>query len=128
VGKIGLSGLSAALQNVRENDLELTGWLEYFVAGLATQLNEVEIRGKSALQIDILAKKHHLNERQNKALRYLLQHESLNIQDYEELCPNVSRRTLQRDLQDLREQALIREMAQTPTDPDQTYTLNLLKL
>ncbi len=118
----------AALQSVRENDLDLTGWLEYFVTGLATQLNEVEIRGKSALQIDALAEQYHLNERQSKVLRYLFHHESLNIRDYEELCPDVSRRTLQRDLQDLREQALIREMAKTPTDPDQTYALNPLEL
>ena len=34
-----------ALQGVREHDMDLTGWLEFFTAGLATQLDEVKVRG-----------------------------------------------------------------------------------
>ena len=35
-----------ALQEVRERDLDLTGWLEFFVDGLATQLAEVKAQGE----------------------------------------------------------------------------------
>ena len=35
----------AALQSVRKTDLDLTGWLEFFSGGLATQLTEVKTRG-----------------------------------------------------------------------------------
>ncbi len=39
-----------ALQSVREKEMDLTGWLEYFVAGLETQLEEVKERGKQAIR------------------------------------------------------------------------------
>jgi predicted HTH transcriptional regulator len=42
--------------------------------------------------------KHGLNERQAKALGFILQHGKLTIQDFEVLCPTVTRRSLQRDL------------------------------
>lgn len=118
----------AALQSVREDDLDLTGWLEYFVTALATQLEELSIRGKEAIKVEAIAEKHQLNERQFKVLHYLLQHETLAIQDFEALFPSVSRRTLQRDLRDLREKSLIRERAKNITAPDKTYAINLIEL
>jgi Fic family protein len=36
-----------ALETVRERELDLTGWLEFFVDGLATQRGEVKARGSS---------------------------------------------------------------------------------
>ena len=36
----------AAFQGVREQGMDLTGWLDYFVEGLATQMDEVTERGK----------------------------------------------------------------------------------
>jgi hypothetical protein len=44
----------AALQQVRV-DLDLTGWLEYFVHGLATQLAEVRTRVEIAIRSDVIA-------------------------------------------------------------------------
>ncbi|MEI6422211.1 MAG: Fic family protein, partial [Lentisphaerota bacterium] len=35
-----------ALQGVREHDMDLTGWLEFFVKGLSTQLDEVKVSGE----------------------------------------------------------------------------------
>ncbi|MEI6424180.1 MAG: Fic family protein, partial [Lentisphaerota bacterium] len=35
-----------ALQCVREHDMDLTGWLEFFVKGLSTQLDEVKVSGE----------------------------------------------------------------------------------
>jgi predicted DNA-binding transcriptional regulator YafY len=47
---------------------------------------------------DALIKEHGLSDRQGKALGHILEHGSLTIQDFERLCPEVNRRSLQRDL------------------------------
>jgi Fic family protein len=87
-----------AIQSVRESGMEMTGWLEYFVEGLTTQLTEVRERGEQAIRRDVLIKEHDLSERQAKALGHILEHGSLTIQGFERLCPEVNRRSLQRDL------------------------------
>ena len=97
----------AAIQRVRDQGMDLTGWLEYFVEGLATQMDEVTERGKRAIRADVLAKQHGLNARQTSALRFLLEHGKMTIQDYEVLCPQSHRRSLQRDLKGLQEAGLV---------------------
>lgn len=87
-----------ALQSVREGDMDLTGWLEYFTAGLSTQMREVQDRGERSIRRDVLARKHRLSDRQLAALGYALEHGGLAIQDFADLYPKVSRRTLQREL------------------------------
>jgi len=87
-----------AIQSVRESDMDMSGWLEYFVEGLTTQLVEVRERGEQAIRRDVLVKEHRLSDRQAKALGHILEHGSLTIQDFEGLCPDVNRRSLQRDL------------------------------
>ncbi len=87
-----------AIQSVRESGMDMTGWLEYFVEGLTTQLAEVRQRGEQAIRRDVLAKQHGLSDRQAKAVQHILEHGSLTIQEFERLCPEVNRRTLQRDL------------------------------
>lgn len=117
------SAFYAALQSVREAGLDLTQWLEYFVAGLDTQLAEVKERGRKAIQLDLLAHEHQLNTRQTEALRYLLMRKTMTIQDFERICPNFARRTLQRDLKDLLSRQLIVEVGRTATDPNRSYQL-----
>ncbi len=90
-----------AIQGVRERDMDLTGWIEYFTEGLATQMREVQERGERVIKVDIQTRRHDLNERQRRALRHVLETGSLNIQEFEGLCKGVIRRTLQRDLQGL---------------------------
>jgi len=51
----------AAIQGVRQRGMDMTGWLEYFVEGLATQLSEVTDRGKKAMKADLVAQQHALN-------------------------------------------------------------------
>jgi Fic family protein len=97
----------AALQGVREQGMDLTGWLDFFVEGLATQMDEVTERGKRAIKADVLAKQHGLNTRQMAALRFLLEHGKMTIRDYEVLCPESHRRSLQRDLKKLLEVRLV---------------------
>ena len=53
-----------AIQSVRNSEMDMTGWLEYFCVGLATQMKEVTLLGKQAIQNDIIVKEHDLNERQ----------------------------------------------------------------
>ncbi|OGO39936.1 MAG: cell filamentation protein Fic [Chloroflexi bacterium RBG_16_57_9] len=101
------SAFYAALQSVRKAGMDLTRWLDYFVTGLATQLEEVKERGKQAIRVDMLARDYRLNERQTAAVRYALQEGELSIQDFQDLFPGLSRRTLQRDLKGLIDRQLL---------------------
>ncbi|MCD6416728.1 MAG: Fic family protein [Planctomycetes bacterium] len=97
-----------AIQSVRRQRMDMTGWLEYFVQGLATQMREVVERGKKAIRKDLLVAQHELNERQSKALGLFLEHREMHIRDLEALCQAVSRRTLQRDMSELEALGLVR--------------------
>lgn len=110
-----------ALQGVRQANMDLTGWLKFFTNGLATQLEEVKVRGESAMRRDVLALKHGLSERQALAVGQAIEYGQLTVQAYEALCPGVSRRTLQRDLRDLVDKGLLLEHGQAPTDPTRHY-------
>lgn len=52
-------------------------------------------------QVEVLAQRHNLNLRQQAAIAHVLTHDSLNIQTFEAMFPQPSRRTLQRDLTQL---------------------------
>lgn len=116
----------AAIQGVRAAQMDMTGWLEYFAVGLATQLGEAKQRGAAAIKIDVLAKKHGLNARQVAALGHLASQGTLTIAEYEQLCTGTNRRTLQRDLKSLVDLGLIAETGTGPTDPTRHYTLGEL--
>lgn len=90
-----------AIQSVRQKDMDMTRWVEYFVHGLATQLQEVKSLGKKAIEQDILTKQHHLSDRQKLAVEYISKHGGITIQQFEGICPDISRRTLQRELKEL---------------------------
>jgi Fic family protein len=96
-----------AIQGVREAGMDMTGWLEFFVHGLSTQLAEIRERGEQAIRRDVLVREHRLSDRQAKALTYILEHGSLTIQDFEGLCSDVNRRSLQRDLKAMVDRGLI---------------------
>ncbi len=92
-------GFYAVLQGVREQGMDLTGWLDFFVEGLATQMDEVTERSKRVIKADILAKQHGLNARQKALLIYLMEQLEADLQAFQAISPDVPRRTLQRDLQ-----------------------------
>jgi Fic family protein len=96
-----------AIQSVRERGMDMTGWLEYFIEGLSAQLAEVKRRGEMALRCEVLAREHGLSERQALALGHVLEHGSMTIQDFEQLCPEVNRRTLQRDLKAMADKGIL---------------------
>jgi len=85
----------------------MTGWLEYFTDGLATQLTEVQECGRRAVSHDILVKQHDLTGRQAKVMSLAFENETFNIQDLENACPHINRRTLQRDLKILLAKGLL---------------------
>jgi Fic family protein len=90
-----------AIQGARDQGMDLTGWLEFFVDGLATQLGEVKARGELAIRRDVIVRERGLNTRQAEAVGLLLEQPEIALEDFEKLCPGVNRRTLQRDLQGL---------------------------
>ena len=117
------SAFYRAIQSVREASMDMTGWIEYFVEGLTTQLAEVRERGEQAIRRDVLVKENRLSDRQAKALSHIIEHGSLTIQDFERLCPEVNRRSLQRDLKAIIEKRVVVEKATSPTDPTKRYVL-----
>jgi Fic family protein len=100
------AGFYAVLQGVREQGMDLTGWLDFFVEGLATQMDEVTERGKRVIRRDVIAREYALNPRQVLAVGRLLERAELRIEELAALCPGVNRRTLQRDLQGLVQQGV----------------------
>lgn len=112
-----------ALQSVRQGEMDLTGWLEYFTEGLATQLREVQARGEAVIRRDVLlsrAAKTGLKERPRRILTFLLNHGRARVSDLEAAL-GESRRTLQRDLRRLVEEGFAREVGSGPTDPTKHY-------
>lgn len=74
-----------AIQSVRGADLDLTGWLEYFVRGLATQLAEVVDLGRRTIRADIASRQHNLNPRQEQALEHLASRGQVDIATFQML-------------------------------------------
>ncbi len=114
-----------AIRAVDLDELDLTPWLEYFVAGLDTQLAEVRERGRQAILVDVAAQEHSLNGRRTEVLRVLATEGQMTIRDLEQRFPGVARRTLQRDLKLLVAQGLVSDDEALATDPNRRYRLNL---
>lgn len=96
-----------AIQSVRNNDMDMTQWLEYFSADLAAQLYEIKDLGKQVIKQDVLLKQHQLSARQKLAIEYITKQGGLTIQEFEKICPGVTRRALQRELKDLMNKEII---------------------
>lgn len=103
--------------------MELTGWLEYFTQGLATQLKEVRQQGERVIKHDLIlsaAAKAHLKEHCQSVLAFT--HEKGKATAGEcEISLAINRRTLIRDLKELVAKQFIREVATSPTDPTKYY-------
>ena len=56
---------------------------------------------------DVLFQKYQLSDRQRQALTFAIEHGGLTIQNFEEICPRPSRRTLQRELRVMVEKGLL---------------------
>jgi predicted HTH transcriptional regulator len=91
---------------VSEFHLRLS-WLEYFVEGLVTQLSEVKERREKAVRRDVLVKEHRLSDRHAEVLAYVLEQGNLSLREFENLFPEVNRRSLQRDLKAMVDRGLL---------------------
>ena len=112
-----------AIQSVRESNMDLTGWLEYFTKGLATQMMEVRQRGEQVIRTDLIlakARKSGLKERQVSLLSFLLKQGKGSIAELE-VNLKENRRTLQRDLKLLVEKGFAQKVGTGATDPTKYY-------
>lgn len=99
-----------AIQSVRENDMDMTLWLEYFTKGLATQLREVEEKGEASIKLSQLQ----LTPRQQSILEFAMaQKKDFSSQEITAAYPDVTPRTLQRDLKDLVDKGLLTSAGET---------------
>lgn len=115
----------AAIQSVRKNKMDMTSWLEYFVEGLRSQMKEIKVKGEKIIKNDIKLqeiKKVGLNDRQEKAVGFILQNGKIMVNDYQKVASCI-RRTAQRDLEDLVEKNVVKPIAKNPTDPQKHYVL-----
>jgi len=75
-----------ALQGTRGRNLDLTGWLEYFTAGLGAQLSEVQARGEGLILQDVLGLRYGLSKRPKQAIQLAGEKRTLGIQDFVQVC------------------------------------------
>lgn len=114
-----------AIQSVRNNNMDMTEWFEYFTEGLKNQLIEVKTKGEISIKKQVViekAKKLNLNERQQEVLLYLFEEKKASVEEILQKFDLV-RRTVQRDLTKLLELDLIKEIAKSKTDPTKYYEL-----
>jgi predicted HTH transcriptional regulator len=84
-------------------------WLEYFVDGLRSQMEEIQEKGKKIIVSEKLVKglaNHNLNLRQEKIVRFLVINERIDNDQCQKLCGSI-RRTATRDLASLVEKGLL---------------------
>jgi Fic family protein len=118
-------GYYKAIQSVRNNAMDMTGWLEYFVTGLRLQMKEIKDKGEQIIKQDSALQKIKrlgLNTRQEKAIKYLLRTGAISVGEYQAVSSCI-RRTAQRDLEDMMEKGIIKAVAKSQTDPTRHYVL-----
>lgn len=114
-----------AIQSVRQNNMDMTVWLEYFVEGLRSQMAEIQQKGVQLIKRDVQLqkiKKIGLNGRQEKAVKFLLRNGKITVNDYQDVATCI-RRTAQRDLEELVTKNVIKAVARSTTDPTKYYVL-----
>jgi len=107
-----------ALQEVAEQNGDLTNWLEYFIEGLAIELNRIKEKVKS-LSTDIKIKKSMggkqlaLSERQIKIVEFIQDNGFLQNKAFFELFPMISEDTVLRELKDLVKKGIVKKQGVT---------------
>ncbi|MGB9666882.1 MAG: Fic family protein [Candidatus Cryosericum sp.] len=120
------SAYYAALQSVRGHDMDMTGWLEYYVSGLATQMQEVQNKGEQVIKTGILQIKAGAAGLSGTALSVLSAIIKSGPQTPADLTAklHVSRSTVQRQLKSLMEAGLVRAVQSSTHDPTVRYEAN----
>ena len=117
-----------AIQSVRENNMDMTSWLDYFVKSFLFQMNEVMEVGKKVILKDVLIENYSLSQRQGVIIEHILENEKLLPKDFDNLCAKmelikktskgklaskITKRTLQRDLKDMIDKKILKSEGQT---------------
>lgn len=98
-----------AIQSVRNNNMNMTSWLEYFVEGLRLQMKEIQEKGKNIIIAEKIFKNMkdmEFNSRQEKILKHLMTNEQIDNEQCQKICKSI-KRTATRDLTDLHNKHMI---------------------
>jgi Fic family protein len=98
-----------AIESVRQNNMDMTYWLEYFLEGLRSQMIEIQDKGKKVIAVDGIVKSlkdQNLNSRQEKIIRHLVINEKINNEQCQKVCGSI-KRTATRDLTELVKKGLL---------------------
>lgn len=99
------------------HERDLTPWLEYFVEGVAIELNRVKEKVQrisvDARVKDKLGEQLVLNERQMMIMEYLHRHKGMSNRDFRKIFPEYSDDTVLRELKFLRQKGLVKKSGGT---------------
>lgn len=114
----------SALADADSKGGELTGWLEYFLFGIAVEISRVENTVKKLSNDRSMKEKYGqigLSSRQIKAIGYLKENGQITNKEYQEIC-DVSQPTANRDLQDMVDKNVLKQKGKKGQQI--TYVLN----
>ena len=99
------------------HERDLTPWLEYFVEGVAIELNRVKEKVQrisvDAKVKDKLGGQVMLNERQMTIMEFLHRHKSMQNKDFRKMFPDFSDDTVLREMKFLKQKGLIKKIGAT---------------
>jgi len=99
-----------------ESDRDLTSWLEYFIEGLAIEINRIKDKVKK-LSVDLRLKGRQgqiaLNERQIKLIEYMDQYGQITGGEWRELLPMVSDDTILREMKEMIKKKVVKKRGST---------------
>lgn len=99
------------------HERDLTPWLEYFIQGVAIELNKVKERVKKisadARVKDRLGTQVELNERQMLIIEFINRHSKMQNKDFRKIFPDYSDDTVLREIKFLKQKGLIKKIGGT---------------
>lgn len=98
-----------AIQSVRNNNMDMTEWIEYFIYGLHTQMIEIQEKGEKIINAEKSVKAlndYNLNARQERIIQYLIINEQIDNEQCQKICKSI-KRTSTRDLSALVEKQIL---------------------
>lgn len=99
------------------HERDLTPWMEYFVEGVAIELNRIKEKVRrismDAKVKDQLGEQVVLNERQMIIMEYLHRHKSMQNKDFRKIFPDYSDDTVLRELRFLKQKGLVKKTGGT---------------
>ena len=98
-----------AIQSVRNNKMDMTNWLEYFVQGLRSQMIDIRDSGENIVRAESVfakLKDYDFNDRHEKIIRYLMLNETIDNERCQKICGSI-KRTATRDLTVLVEKEIL---------------------